>query len=407
MHISLLLVLPFLCHAQTTSPVQNSTQASSLAALSQFLATSGETAFVNATERVIGTTVGNQFVSEIENAATGNGSFTFFVPNNNAFTGSPPKNITDLNTLAGIFTYHLIEGKFTTDNIASSPGYTLVRTFMNTSQLVQLEGNKSQVLALTNDNGTIKIIGQNTPVQVVSTISLPSNATNPNLKAYVLSAVLDPPPTLSDALFSTNLSAFETAARQTSYIDSLESAHGITIFAPSNQAATQFFANNSSFNISMIAALLGNHVINGSTLYSTQFPFNTTSASGEPLTLSTNSSGAFISSGASTAKIIQPDILTSNGVIHVIDTVLLNTAENQTAANSAFSSASSAAATAAAAEATQTSPVGSSGSSSGPSGSNSTSGGNNKTNHAINPSISLGCAISSLLSLIATWAIVL
>lgn len=176
-----------------------------------------------------------------------------------------------------------------------------------------------------------------TPVQVVSTISLPQNATNKNLKAYILDAVLDAPPVLADALFSTNLSAFQAAAQQASYIGSLEAARGLTIFAPSNQAAASLIsANNSNLgNVSTLTALLGNHVVNGTTIYSTQLPLNTTSASGEPLITSTNSSGAFVSSGSSTAKIIQPDILISNGVLHIIDNVLFNTAVNETAASSA------------------------------------------------------------------------
>lgn len=176
-----------------------------------------------------------------------------------------------------------------------------------------------------------------TPVRVVSAISLPSNGTNPNLQAYVLSAVLDPPPPLPDALSSTNLTAFQAAAQQTSYLDSLESAHGITVFAPSNEAIALALANNTDLkNISTLTAVIKDHVINGTSAYSTQFPLNATSASGEQLTIITNSSGAFISSGSSTAKIIQPDILTSNGVVHVIDGVLLNVATNQTAASSAY-----------------------------------------------------------------------
>lgn len=54
--------------------------------------------------------------------------------------------------------------------------------------------------------------------------------------------------------------------------------------------------------------------------------------------------------------IIQPNILTSNGVVHLIDTVLLNTASNPGAASSAYASATS---VAAAQTGQQTGPVGS------------------------------------------------
>lgn len=84
MYSLLLLALPLLSRAQAPTPAQNSSQISALTSLAQSLTASGLTSFVNATERVAGTPVGNQFLSEVVNAATGNGSLTMFVPNNNA-----------------------------------------------------------------------------------------------------------------------------------------------------------------------------------------------------------------------------------------------------------------------------------------------------------------------------------
>jgi hypothetical protein len=63
------------------------------------------------------------------------------------------------------------------------------------------------------------------------------------------------------------------------------------------------------------------------------------SAGGQPLTFTVNTTGVFVTSGSSTAKVVQPNVLTSNGVVHLIDTVLLNTANNPAAASSAQSSA--------------------------------------------------------------------
>jgi hypothetical protein len=73
------------------------------------------------------------------------------------------------------------------------------------------------------------------------------------------------------------------------------------------------------------------------------------------------STGVFVTSGSSSAKIVQSNVLTSNGVVHLIDAVLLNTASNPAAASSAYHSATS---VAAAQTGQQTGPVGSSSTSS-------------------------------------------
>lgn len=63
---------------------------------------------------------------------------------------------------------------------------------------------------------------------------------------------------------------------------------------------------------------------------------NFTSAAGEPLSFVLNATGHFVTSGNVTAQIVQPDVLLPNGVLHVIDRVLLNTQIDSGAASSAY-----------------------------------------------------------------------
>jgi hypothetical protein len=79
-------------------------------------------------------------------------------------------------------------------------------------------------------------------------------------------------------------------------------------------------------------------VINGTTVHSPAFygGKNYTSASGEQLTFTSNSSGTYVSTNSSnTARIMRSDVLTSNGVVHVIDSVLCDTQSNPGVASSA------------------------------------------------------------------------
>lgn len=81
--------------------------------------------------------------------------------------------------------------------------------------------------------------------------------------------------------------------------------------------------------------------INGSSYYSPTLLQSSSpsssfiSESGQAFTFTTNSSGQYVTSGNSTAKIVKSDVLVANGVIHVIDNVLLNVALDDAKADAA------------------------------------------------------------------------
>lgn len=176
----------------------------------------------------------------------------------------------------------------------------------------------------------------------------------------------------------------------------LNNATGITVFAPINEAFQSAESLIASLNTSTVAAVLLNHVVNGTVLYSTSLE-ETVSAGGSPckfapanphdrtekchrlqrfpcyllyalmltasffrilVTFMSNSTGAFVMSGNASAQIVRPDIIIENGtlawgksgysaffvltrsrfctgVVHLISAVLANTASNPDAAASA------------------------------------------------------------------------
>ena len=190
-----------------------------------------------------------------------------------------------------------------------------------------------------------------------------------NLQIFVIDGIIYYPGDLTNTFqANSQLSAFATFASSTqvpvwdtgsnstvqiSVTQDLDGVRGLTLFAPDNNAMGSI--SQLTGNTTQTWAVLRNHVINGTTVYSPSFDDSTyVSAAGENLHFTSNSSGEFVTSGNTTAQIVQPDVLTKNGVIHIIDRVLFNTDVNEGAASSAYSSATSAAAH----SSTETGPVG-------------------------------------------------
>ncbi|PFH48165.1 hypothetical protein AMATHDRAFT_66112 [Amanita thiersii Skay4041] len=349
-----------------------------LGALVNDLQNEGYTEFGNTILRINQTLEGQRILPQLVN-----GNFTIFVPTDQALANFNQSNntaVNDTESLANIIAYHILPGNYTLPTPGTNgtlisavfPNTTVGRTLLDNSTVVQLEGGRSQVLAWSTFPGaqTPTILNQVSQGQSVSVVNV---TTFNNLLLVGVDAVLIPPGNLTTTLEANDLGVLEgllslsflpePAFRRvtgvnctTSLLNTLEEQQGYTLFAPNNNA---FFQSSQEVvfivgNRIILANIVRNHVINGTTVYSPEL-FNTsasyTSAAGEPFTFFSNSSGNFVTvdsnsqqgGAGSTARIIQPDVLVSNGVLHVIDRVLLDAAANEQAASSAVSSASSAA----------------------------------------------------------------
>ncbi|KAJ3929645.1 MAG: FAS1 domain-containing protein [Lentinula lateritia] len=285
------------------------------------------------------------------------GNYSILAPNNDAFSDASALT-SDSTLLLDTLAYHILRGSFSPNSSslnltsATSPNHTIGRSMLNDSTYVTLEGNASQVVAWTIENGAITFLNQPSNVSVVNSTRI--NGTG--LAVYVLNGILSIPPSMSLLLTnSTNTTSIAGLLNSTMIPSAngtndtigniLDAQRGITLFAPSNSA---FSAVSSTLpvlegNLTAFTTVLQNHIINGSTLYSSEIVNGSsmTSAAGEPLTFSTNSSGTYVTSGSTTAKIISTDMLCMNGVVHVIDNVFLNTDSDMSAASSAYNYATS------------------------------------------------------------------
>jgi transforming growth factor-beta-induced protein len=251
--------------------------------------------------------------ANLVSALEGNGPFTVFAPTNDAFTALFSQlgvsGIADLDaaTLTPILLNHVVAGQVKSSDIstgyaatlnASGPNGTNVKVFINKGSNVMVDASKVIIADVMASNGVIHAIDK-----VILPASVVGHAiNNPNFSILV------------EAVVKANLAG------------ALSAAGPFTVFAPTNDAFSALFTTLGVSGISALTAeqltpILLYHVVSGNVL-STQVASGAvpTLKDGSSLSLTVGSMGVTINTNV---KVIATDVQGSNGVIHVIDAVLL------------------------------------------------------------------------------------
>jgi uncharacterized surface protein with fasciclin (FAS1) repeats len=266
------------------------------------------TSLVGVASAIANTTEGMALLGQLAN-----GNKTVFAPSNEAFSAVPEEVSSNTTLLTQILSYHILNNTYTINGTMVAPNHTIARTLL-TGGGYTLPGNRSAPLVLSRNSTSAQMFDIN---QANSNVTAMGPALAANLAVYIIDEVLSLPPNVSAAatMLFPSLAGVIT---QTGLLDPLAAAEGITIFAPNDAAVSAITSSLGSLNTTQISTILANHVINGSVVYSTELArSNYTSAAGEPFTFMSNSSGAYVMSANSTAKIVQSDIIIENGVVHV------------------------------------------------------------------------------------------
>ncbi|WWC98568.1 hypothetical protein V866_005460 [Kwoniella sp. B9012] len=347
--LSALVSIPAFALAQSSSASASASAASAsasgaagnssdyLTAVLGALTSAGLTSLVGAAQGIAGTSEGQALLGSLAQ-----GNKTVFAPSNAALSNVSQDILSDNSLLTQILSYHILNNTYTAQGVATAPNHTIARTLLRGGNY-SLPGNFTAplVLAKNSTNGSSFEI-----VQTTSNISTGVNATAANLQVYVIDQVIELPQSIDSVISSLAPQLSGLVSSIPGLADQLASANGITIFAPNDAAIGAIQSSLGQLNSTQVTSVLSNHIINGTVVYSTGLASgNYTSAGGEPFKFISNSTGAYVQSANSTAKIVQSDIILNNGVVHVIDNVLVNTASNPQAAESAYSSAVAAAST--------------------------------------------------------------
>ena len=235
----------------------------------------------------------------------GNGPFTVFAPTDEAFDKLPAGTVESLlkpenkDQLTAILTYHVAAKSLPAMDVAKA---TLIDTVNGTPLKVQVDGSKVMI----ND------------AQVVITDIKTANGI-----IHVIDSVILPPKDIvdiavEDGRFKTLASALTTAG----LVDTLKGEGPFTVFAPTDDAFAKIPAATLNALIADKAQLTGvltYHVVSGRVMASDVVKLNSAdTVNGKPVMIKVDGGKVYIND----AQVVITDILASNGVIHVIDTVL-------------------------------------------------------------------------------------
>ena len=254
--------------------------------------------------------------TDLVDALSGDGPFTVFAPTNAAFADDVGQETLDLLLtdewkahLTGILLYHVVEGNVTSDMLALGPVTTLLEDLPYTL----LEGSDLEVTSL--DPPEINGFEVSTPDIVAS-----------NGIIHVMDDVLLPPFMLSDIVdtaINANFSTLVDLVSEAGLVDALQGP-GLTVFAPTNEAFEALGQNTTDSlllpeNRQMLIDILSYHVVPQIVLSDQLVDGAMVDTLLENATLAVSTNPAQVNG----VDIVTADILTSNGVIHVVDQVLL------------------------------------------------------------------------------------
>ncbi|HEY7657194.1 MAG TPA: fasciclin domain-containing protein [Burkholderiales bacterium] len=112
------------------------------------------------------------------------------------------------------------------------------------------------------------------------------------------------------------------AVQEAGLVDTLKGEGPFTVFAPTDEAFAKLPAGTLDALLQdkeKLAAVLTYHVVPGKVTAAQVRPGMVKTVQGQSLTVKTNRGGVMVD----TARVVKTDIVASNGVIHVIDTVVL------------------------------------------------------------------------------------
>lgn len=247
----------------------------------------------------------------------GEGPFTVFAPTDEAFAKLPAGTVETLikpenkAKLTGILTYHVVSGKVMAKQVVGLKGAKTVN-----GQRVDIKVDGSTVMVDGAKVTTTDIVCDNGVIHIIDSVILPADKSIPET---------------ADAAGS--FKTLLAAAKAAGLAETLGTKGPFTVFAPTDEAFGKLPEGTIASllkpeNKQKLVDILKYHVVSGR-VYSEDAVAAKTAKTllGSPIGISVTDKGAMINQ----SKLVATDIDASNGVIHVIDSVLMPPAKGANA----------------------------------------------------------------------------
>lgn len=256
---------------------------------------------------------------------SGEGPFTVFAPTDDAFAALPAGTLDSLllpenkQQLTDILLYHVVPGKVMAADVAGLDGKMADTALAGKQIAIKVDMGNVYL------NESVKVIitdieASNGVIHVIDVVLLPASdeAAMEEKKDIVDTAV-------ADGRFTTLVAAVQAAG----LVDTLKSEGPFTVFAPTDDAFAALPAGTLDSlllpeNKQQLTDILFYHVVAGKVMAADVVGLNGQSAetalAGKSISIKVDGDKVFLND---TVQVIITDVETSNGVIHVIDAVLL------------------------------------------------------------------------------------
>lgn len=271
-------------------------------------------------------------VPGLPNALLSAPAITVFAPTNEAFAVAlqvfGARDLNELVTKIGgpanlekVLGFHVVPAKALSTDLAATNSFQTL-----SGQTITVERSGSTVTVRDQLGRTAQVVAAdreiaNGVVHVINGVMLP------NLGL----------PTVVEAAQSAGLTTLLDAVTAAGLGNALLNTPQMTVFAPTNAAFTAALQAYGAANLNQLVAkiggisnlqtVLGFHVVPAAAFSFELSPTNTfTTLAGQQLTVTRTASGVTVRDAlGNTANVVTPDVAISNGVVHVIDRVLLPT----------------------------------------------------------------------------------
>jgi len=260
--------------------------------------------------------------ADLVDALKADGDKTVFAPDNDAFrallASNPDWNSLediDADLLKNVLMFHVVGSKIMSTDLSNTYVSTLAT------------GPNDEAISLQVDvDGGVTFNGAATP--------LATDIAADNGVIHKINSVMLPPNVVSlasnNSSFSILVSALMSDSLQTDFLSILGGDGPFTIFAPNDAAFVALLESNQDWNelsdipAATLEAVLAYHVVNGANVQSDELTdAQTIKTIGGDLTTDLSSGAALKTSSDQTVNIIGTDVQGTNGVIHIVEEVLI------------------------------------------------------------------------------------